>query len=88
MGFFEWKAGDGSISVSQSFWIYVVLAAGFTAFTVGAWWYIGVYRYRRHRNLSSGLGTSRFLSLRPFKLLLGWIVKSTMARASKMSPPP
>ncbi|KAH7194735.1 hypothetical protein DER44DRAFT_832157 [Fusarium oxysporum] len=38
MGFFEWKADDGSISVSQSFWIYVVLAAGFTAFTVGVWW--------------------------------------------------
>ncbi|KAG5776935.1 hypothetical protein H9Q73_009390 [Fusarium xylarioides] len=42
MGFFEWKSNDGTISVSQSFWIYVVLAAGFTAFTVGAWWYIGV----------------------------------------------
>ncbi|KAF5699576.1 hypothetical protein FGLOB1_11287 [Fusarium globosum] len=37
MGFFEWKSDDGTISVSQSFWIYVVLATGFTAFTVGAW---------------------------------------------------
>ncbi|KAG4281956.1 hypothetical protein FPRO06_10860 [Fusarium proliferatum] len=37
MGFFEWKSDDGTISVSQSFWIYVVLATGFTAFTIGAW---------------------------------------------------
>ncbi|RKL32800.1 hypothetical protein BFJ72_g10300 [Fusarium proliferatum] len=52
MGFFEWKSDDGAISVSQSFWIYVVLATGFTAFTVGVWWYIGVYRHKRHKKLS------------------------------------
>ncbi|KAF5632978.1 hypothetical protein F25303_9261 [Fusarium sp. NRRL 25303] len=51
MGFFEWKSDDGTTSVSQSFWIYVVLATGFTAFTVGAWWYIGVHRYKRHKNI-------------------------------------
>ncbi|KAI7759031.1 hypothetical protein LZL87_010026 [Fusarium oxysporum] len=38
MGFFEWQGVNGTIVVSQSFWIYVVLAAGFTALTVGAWW--------------------------------------------------
>ncbi|KAF4498116.1 hypothetical protein FAGAP_5708 [Fusarium agapanthi] len=38
MGFFEWESDDGTVSVFQSFWVYVVLAAGFTALTVGAWW--------------------------------------------------
>ncbi|KAF4953767.1 hypothetical protein FGADI_5760 [Fusarium gaditjirri] len=55
MGFFEWQGMNGTIVVSQSFWIYVVLAAGFTAFTVGAWWYLGVYRYKRHRGMVSSL---------------------------------
>ncbi|KAF4456656.1 hypothetical protein F53441_1212 [Fusarium austroafricanum] len=56
MGFFEWKGVDGAVVVARSFWIYVVLAAGFTALTVGAWWYLGVYRHKRHRGVASGMG--------------------------------
>ncbi|TVY74477.1 hypothetical protein Focb16_v004623 [Fusarium oxysporum f. sp. cubense] len=70
MGFFEWKADGGTISVSRSFWIYVVLATGFTAFTVGAWWYLGVYRYKRHRDFSSVLKLRQVLSPRQLKPLL------------------
>ncbi|KAF5680154.1 hypothetical protein FCIRC_5864 [Fusarium circinatum] len=88
MGFFEWKSDDGTISVAQSFWIYVVLAAGFTAFTVGAWWYIGVYRHKSQKNLSSARSGSFLLSLRPFRFLRGWTVKATMAKVKRMSPPP
>lgn len=88
MGFFEWKSDDGTISVPQSFWIYVVLATGFTAFTVGAWWYIGVYRYKRHKNIPSALSASRFLSLRPLKSLRHWIVKAIMERVNRISSPP
>ncbi|VZH92910.1 unnamed protein product [Fusarium fujikuroi] len=88
MGFFEWKPDDGTISVSQSFWIYVVLAPGFTAFTVGAWWYIGVYRYKRHRNIPSALSARRFLSLRPLKSLRHRVVKAIMERVNKISSPP
>ncbi|SCV39477.1 uncharacterized protein FFB14_07221 [Fusarium fujikuroi] len=88
MGFFEWKPDDGTISVSQSFWIYVVLAPGFTAFTVGAWWYIGVYRYKRHRNIPSALSARRFLSLRPLKSLRHRIVKAIMERVNRISSPP
>lgn len=88
MGFFEWKSDDGAISVSQSFWIYVVLATAFTAFTVGVWWYIGVYRHKRHKKLSLAHRVSRFLSLRPVKSLRHWIVKVTMAKLNRMPPSP
>ncbi|KAF5621123.1 uncharacterized protein FTJAE_11464 [Fusarium tjaetaba] len=82
MGFFEWKSNDGTISVSQSFWIYVVLAAGFTAFTVGAWWYIGVYRYKRHKNMSSALKASLSLVLYITKTLC---LKSLLSRSQELS---
>ncbi|KAF4967205.1 hypothetical protein FSARC_5212 [Fusarium sarcochroum] len=54
MGFFEWDGIDGAVAVSRYFWIYVVLAVGFTVLTVGVWWYLGVYRYSRHRNWETG----------------------------------
>ncbi|KAJ4249058.1 hypothetical protein NW762_012390 [Fusarium torreyae] len=63
MGFFEWDGIDGAVAVSRYFWIYVVLAVGFTVLTVGVWWYLGVYRYSRHRPWETG---RRF----PFKLRL------------------
>jgi hypothetical protein len=56
MGFFEWTGNNGSVVVSRYFWVYVVLSAGFTALTVGFWWYIGVYRYSERRTMTSGTG--------------------------------
>ncbi|KAF5229167.1 hypothetical protein FOXYS1_15954, partial [Fusarium oxysporum] len=37
IGFFDFKGSNGSVVVSQLFWLYVVLAVGFTVLTVGAW---------------------------------------------------
>ena len=70
MGFFDFKDSTGSVVVSQLFWLYVVLAAGFTGLTVGAWYYLGVYRYKKHRNLASGLRRSYCSSLRVFDYLI------------------
>ncbi|RBR26986.1 uncharacterized protein FIESC28_00254 [Fusarium coffeatum] len=69
MGFFDFKDSRGSVIVSQLFWLYVVLAAGFTGLTVGAWYYLGVYRYKKHRSLASGLKRSYCSNLRVFDLL-------------------
>ncbi|KAF5557916.1 hypothetical protein FNAPI_5289 [Fusarium napiforme] len=37
MGFFEWKPEYGTVTVFKSFCVYAVLAAGFTAITLGVW---------------------------------------------------
>lgn len=70
MGFFDFKGSSGSVIVSRLFWLYVVLAVGFTALTVGAWYYLGVYRYKKHRSLASGLGQRYCSNMRVFDLLL------------------
>jgi hypothetical protein len=70
MGFFDFKDSRGSVIVSQLFWLYVVLAASFTGLTVGAWYYLGVYRYKKHRSLASGLKRSYCSNLRVLGLLI------------------
>ncbi|RGP81740.1 hypothetical protein FLONG3_125 [Fusarium longipes] len=70
MGFFEWDADSGTVSVSKSFWIYAVLALVCTALTVAAWWYLGVYRHKRRKNVSSLLETGRISNLKRLELLL------------------
>ncbi|KAH7161678.1 hypothetical protein EDB81DRAFT_839971 [Dactylonectria macrodidyma] len=58
MGFFDWRdSGSGDV-VSRYFWIYVVLAVGFTAATLGIWWYLGVHRHSRRRKKAEGLQVS------------------------------
>jgi len=70
MGFFDFNDSRGSVIVSQLFWLYVVLAAGFTGLTVGAWYYLGVYRYKKHRSLASGLKRRYCSNLRVLDLLI------------------
>ncbi|KAM5341701.1 hypothetical protein ACJ41O_014732 [Fusarium nematophilum] len=49
MGFFDWNDSGSAPIVSRHLWIYVVLAIMFTAFTLGCWWYFGVYRHLQRR---------------------------------------
>ena len=70
MGFFDFKGSGSSVIVSQLFWLYVVLAVSFTALTVGAWYYLGVYRYKKHRNIASGWSRKYCSNLKVVDLLL------------------
>lgn len=71
MGFFEWTGSNGSVVVSQYFWIYVILSAGFTALTVGFWWYIGVYRYSKRRTVTSETGKKLSYKIKQLQSILG-----------------
>jgi hypothetical protein len=71
MGFFEFSGSNGSVVVSQYFWIYVILSAGFTALTVGFWWYVGVYRYSQHRHVTSETGKKLSFKIRQLQSVFG-----------------
>lgn len=71
MGFFEWTGSNGSVVISQYFWIYVILSAGFTALTVGFWWYVGVYRYSKHRQLTSETGKRLSFKIKQIRSVFG-----------------
>ncbi|KAF5241356.1 hypothetical protein FANTH_9161 [Fusarium anthophilum] len=88
MGFFEWESDDGTVSVFPSFWVYVVLAASFTALTVGAWWYLGVYRYKKHKNLSFSVKGRRLLSPKPLNGILRQTARALKAKVAKRALPP
>ncbi|KAG7139069.1 hypothetical protein HYQ45_003868 [Verticillium longisporum] len=51
MTFFDWGDGTGKARVSGMIWIYFALAFGFTAVTLGSW-YFWTSRRRRTKNIS------------------------------------
>jgi hypothetical protein len=46
MTFFDWSGSDGSPMVSTYVWIYILATILFTSVTIGAWYYIAIFRYR------------------------------------------
>ncbi|KAK3374514.1 hypothetical protein B0T24DRAFT_626774 [Lasiosphaeria ovina] len=69
MTFFRWDPEDGNV-VSSYIWIYVVIAAAFTAVTLVLWWYFLVYRASK----SPGTSTNPFKGLGGRIMVLGRIL--------------